>query len=67
MTAVAYPCRRGDRECDGCGACRKETDEYQCPVCGHPVDEKVYILHGAVVGCDQCIREVSFWEVGVWI
>lgn len=60
---MSYPCVMGNKECDGCMAC-KEAKEYYCPVCGEPVEEKLYVsTDGEIVGCENCINEKEPCEV----
>ena len=51
---MAYKCKHGNHECDGCGSCQ-ETPSYICPVCGEEVYETVFVSNdGEVLGCDNC-------------
>ena len=53
---MAYMCKRGNHECDGCGECRKEKT-YYCPICGEAVSETVFVSNdGEVLGCDNCAQ-----------
>ena len=52
---MAYMCRHGSSECDGCGRCREENSVY-CPVCGEEVGEYLVKANdGEVLGCDNCV------------
>lgn len=39
-----------------------QTDTPVCPVCGEET-ETYYAINGDVVGCENCVDEVSAWEV----
>lgn len=53
---MAYHCKCGNRECDGCGNC-KEDHTYICPICGEEVFETVFVSNdGEVLGCDNCAQ-----------
>lgn len=54
---MAYRCKKGNRECDGCGCCDRESQSYYCPVCGEEVYESVYVTNdGVVLGCENCAQ-----------
>ena len=41
----------------------EETDGYICPVCGREAYEHVFRSDGEVIGCDQCVECVHYWEM----
>lgn len=53
---MAYPCKIGMKECDGCGLCEPEIKP--CPNCGSDVYEARYIRRNddEWIGCDQCTK-----------
>lgn len=53
---MAYNCKYGSRECDGCGRC-EEDQKYFCPICGEEVYETVFVTNdGEVLGCENCAQ-----------
>lgn len=53
---MAYNCKYGNRECDGCGRC-EEDQKYFCPICGEEVYETVFVTNdGEVIGCENCAQ-----------
>lgn len=54
---MAYPCKLGLGECDGCGYCNRPS--YVCPICDAGEPEKLYKRDGDIIGCSDCIEEVD--------
>lgn len=53
---MAYQCKFGNHECDGCGRCEEEQ-RYFCPVCGEEVFETIFVSNdGDVIGCENCAQ-----------
>ena len=54
---MAYRCKQGNRECDGCGCCKEGSPSYYCPICGEEVYETVFVANdGEVIGCENCAQ-----------
>lgn len=53
---MAYPCKIGMKECNGCGLCEPEMEP--CPNCGSDAYEARYIRRNddEWIGCDQCTK-----------
>ena len=39
-----------------------ERDPFFCPICGEDCDELYLDNYGEIVGCDNCIREISVYD-----
>ena len=52
---MAYQCKLGYGECDGCGDCSKP--KFVCPICEAGEPEKIYTKDSVVIGCSYCIEE----------
>lgn len=55
---MAYQCTKNNKECDGCGSCRRPAEtELNCSVCGRTLGkgECYYHIDCASV-CGECIQ-----------
>ena len=60
---MSYICIKGNKECDGCMAC-KPNPHYYCPVCGNEVYETVFVDNDkTVIGCESCAHIMEPHEV----
>ena len=54
---MSYPCILNGSECDGCGNCEEPMPI--CEFCGSEHEYNYVDDNGNILGCENCITEVS--------
>lgn len=36
-----------------------DDEPFLCPVCGFEINERIYVQHGMVIGCGNCIKDYA--------
>lgn len=63
---MAYMCKYSNRECDACGLCREEIDNYPiCAYCGERVIQErgLMLPDTGEYMCDSCIEINMKWLI----